>query len=73
MEDDSNFVKSWSISSFILGRRNKSKRRRIIRKIKPLEKHGSVAIRSRASKALKILENENEPIPDTWKKTGKNQ
>ena len=48
-------------------------RRRIIGEIKPLENYGSVEIRSRASKALKILENENESIPDTWKKSGKNQ
>ncbi|MCK4952882.1 hypothetical protein KAS14_03785 [Candidatus Bathyarchaeota archaeon] len=69
LKDKSNFVKSWSISSLaIQGRKNQNKRRKIIVSITLLTNHKSASIRSRARKALKILENESERIPRTWKK-----
>ena len=69
LKDESNFVKSWAISSLaILGRKNKSDRRKIMNNIKPLKDHSSASIRTREKTALKILRNEDEPIPNTWKK-----
>jgi hypothetical protein len=71
LQDESNFVKSWSISSLAIQRRkNQNKRREIIASITPFTNHKSASIRSRARKALNILENESERIPRTWKKAG---
>ena len=69
LKDESVFVRSWSIASLaILGRKNKSRRREIIGRIKVLQNDKSIAVRTRADKAIKILENENEPIPASWSK-----
>lgn len=69
LKDKSAFVKSWSISSLaIQGRKNQNKRRKIIASITPLTNYKNASIISRARKALKILENESERIPRTWKK-----
>ena len=67
LEDESVFVKSWSIVSLcIIDRKNKLKRGEIINKIRALQNHESIAIRSKVKKALKVLENENEPMPLGW-------
>jgi HEAT repeat protein len=70
VSDDSVFVKSWAIVSLTLvGRRDKSKRSRIIHKMKAFKDHDSVAIRTKARKALDILQNEDVPIPLSWSKS----
>ena len=69
IEDPSVFVKSWALVSLtILGRQHKSMRKVIADYIRPLLNDHSVAIRSKAIKAVKILENDAEPIPAGWVK-----
>jgi HEAT repeat protein len=70
LKDESVFVRSWAISSLcIIGRRDKRWRRRIIGSIGALQDDKSIAIRVRAAKALKVLQNESEPLPVGWSKT----
>jgi HEAT repeat protein len=64
LEDSSVFVKSWALVSLtVLGRQHGSMRKVIADHIQPLLNDRSVAIRSKAIKAVKILENDGEPIP----------
>jgi len=71
LEDKSVFVKSWAMASLVFwGRRIRSKRREIAARIKAFQDDRSTAIRTRATKALRVLENENEPIPSGWIKKG---
>lgn len=64
LKDESVFVRSWAISSLcLIGRRDKRRRRKIIDAIKALQHDKTVAIRVRATKALTVLQNENEPVP----------
>lgn len=70
LTDESVFVRSWAISSLcIIGKRDKRRRRETIDAIKVLRDDKSVAIRVRAAKALRVLQNENEPLPAGWSKT----
>jgi HEAT repeat protein len=69
LEDKSVFVRSWSMVSLtILGRTYRSERKRIAGKIRSLQYDGSIAIRSKVMKALKVLENDGEPLPAGWVK-----
>ena len=69
-DDDSVFVKSWAMVSLtIIGRRNESRRHQIIEKMRTLRDHKSIAIRTKARKALDILEYEDVPIPSGWFKS----
>jgi len=69
LEDPSIFVKSWALVSLtVLGRQHESMRKGIADRIRPLLNDRSVAIRSKAIKAVKILENDVEPIPVGWVK-----
>jgi HEAT repeat protein len=68
--DSSVFVKSWAMVSLaILGRQHESIRKMIADQIRPLLNDHSVAIRSKAIKAVKILENDGEPMPAGWVKS----
>ncbi len=70
LEDESAFVKSWTISSLcIIGRIYPGERDQIVEKIVPLQKDKSIAIRTRAGKALNLLLNENAPFPKGWIKS----
>jgi hypothetical protein len=70
LEDKSVFVRSWSIVSLtILGRRYIAERKKIADSISALQRDGSVAVRSKVVKALKVLEDEGEPIPAGWLKS----
>lgn len=72
LEDDSVFVRSWSIVSLcIIGRRNRSVRGKIIDRIGALQDDQSVAVRTKAIKALDVLENQNKSIPEGWSKARK--
>lgn len=74
LRDESVFVKSWAMVSLcIISRRNKGVRGEIIERIRPFKNHKSIAIRSKVAKALKILENLNEPIPPNWLKAKDSQ
>jgi HEAT repeat protein len=71
LDDPSVFVKSWTIVSLtILGRKHSTTRERIADKIRPLQNDRSVSIRTKVLKALKVLENDSEPIPTGWIKAG---
>jgi hypothetical protein len=69
LDDTSVFVKSWSLVSLtILGRKHRAMRQKIADKISLLQNDRSVAIRSKVVKALKVLEDDHEPIPAGWVK-----
>jgi hypothetical protein len=69
LDDSSVFVKSWAMVSLaILGRQHESIRKMIADHIRPQLNDHSVAIRSKAIKAVKILENDGEPMPAGWVK-----
>ena len=69
LKDESAIVRCWAISSLcIIGRRDKRRRRRIIDAIGTLQRDKSVAIRTRTAEALKVLRNENVPLPAGWSK-----
>lgn len=70
LDDESVFVKSWSISSLtILALDNPNKKGEITAKIKFFENNQSAAVRNRVSKALKVLE-ECASLPRGWSKKG---
>ncbi len=70
LADESVFVRSWAVSSLcIIGKRDKHRRGEIIDAIKVLRDDKSLAIRVRAAKALRVLRNENDPLPVGWSKT----
>jgi len=67
IEDPSVFVKSWAMVSLaILGRQHEAIRKMIANQIRPLLDDRSVAIRNKAIKVIRILENDAEPIPAGW-------
>ena len=69
LKDESVIVRSWAISSLcIMGRRDKRRRRRIIGAMGALQHDKSVAIRARTAEGLKVLRNENAPLPAGWSK-----
>lgn len=71
LEDESTFVKSRAIVSLcLIGKRDRDKRNKIIERLGPLRGDQSIAIRSKAAKALRVLENEVEPLPAGWAKAG---
>lgn len=68
--DNSVFVKSWTIVSLcIIGRKNPGECTRIVEAIAPLQRDESIAIRSRVSKAIPLLTNEDIPFPKGWIKS----
>ena len=70
LQDDSVFTRSWAIVSLcIIGRRFPKECNKLIESIAPLQTDSSVAIRTRAQKALNILTNENVPFPQGWIKS----
>jgi HEAT repeat protein len=69
LNDESAFVKSWAISGLcILGRRNPEWTAEIIQSLRPMRNVQGTAVRSRASKAVELLENSYLPIPKGWVK-----
>jgi HEAT repeat protein len=69
LNDESAFVKSWAISGLcILGRRNPERTAEIIQSLRPMRNVQGTAVRSRASKAVELLENSYLPIPKGWVK-----
>lgn len=69
LKDESVFVRSWAISSLcLIGRRDKRRRRKIIDATRALQHDKSIAIRVRAAKALRALQNESEALSAGWSK-----
>ena len=70
LDDESVFAKSWAIASLcIIGRMYPQKSDRIVNRISQLQEDNSVAIRSRARKALNILTNPSASFPKGWIKS----
>lgn len=70
LQDDRVFTRSWAIVSLcILAREFPLERNNIVEHIAPLQADNSVAIRTRAQKALNLLTNENAPFPKGWIKS----
>jgi len=70
LEAESVFAKSWAIVSLcIIGRMYPQKSTRIVNRISQLQGDKSVAIRSRAGKALNILTNPSASFPKGWIKS----
>jgi len=67
LQDESAFVQTWAISGLcILGRRTPERAGEIIQSLRPLRNVYGIAVRSRASKAVELLENPCLPIPKGW-------
>jgi hypothetical protein len=70
LEDNNAFVLSWAISGLcILSRRYPHRTTEILKSLRPLCNVHGTAIRTRASKAVQLLENPFLPIPKGWIKT----
>ena len=70
MADESVFTRAWAIGSLcIIGRKYQSYRGSIAGRIAPLQTDSSIAIRTRARKALAILADDNMPFPKGWVKS----
>ena len=70
IEAESVFAKSWAIVSLcIIGRIYPQKSDRIVNRISQLQADSSIAIRSRAGKALNIMTNPSVSFPDGWIKS----
>jgi HEAT repeat protein len=67
--DESVFVRSWAIASLcLIGRDYPARRGEIIDSILPLVQDPSIAIRTRAKKALTVLE-DGSALPAGWQKS----
>jgi HEAT repeat protein len=70
LDDDSVFVRSWAISSLtIFAKEYPARSDGIADEIAPLQGDGSVAVRNRAFKAMRVLEGETAELPAGWVKT----
>lgn len=72
LDDPSPFVKSWAVSGLcLIGRDSPSRRGRFLAAISRLRNDRSIAVRHRASRAIRLLTDESEPIPPSWVKRKK--
>ena len=70
LEDGSVFVRSWAIVSLcIIGRKYPGWNEQIVNQVGPLQADPSVAIRSKARKAVKLLTDETVSFPGGWIKS----
>jgi HEAT repeat protein len=68
--DPNAFVKSWAITGLcILGRKYPKTRKRIIASLSDLQRDASIAVRHRATKALRLLTNDQLSLPAGWIKS----
>lgn len=68
--DESVFVKSWCISSLtIWGRRQVQWKQPILDGLSPLSHDASIAVRHRTEKAIRLLLNDQLPVPAGWIKS----
>lgn len=67
LDDESVFVKSWTIVSLcLIAREYPDKRGRILKRIAPLKEDRSAAIRARARKAVELLMFDGLKFPAGW-------
>ena len=70
LDDESVFAKSWAIASLcIIGRIYPQESQPIVNRISQLQRDSSIAIRTRAGKALNILTNPSFSFPKGWIKS----
>ena len=70
LQDASAFVRSWAIASLcIVGRQYPAQTQRIIERIAPLQRDGSIAVRNRARRAVDLLTHDRLPLPAGWVKS----
>lgn len=70
LKDESVFAKAWAISSLtLIGRRNPSRRGKIMNEIRACQRERSIAIRTRVRMALDFLNDKNKPISPSWLKS----
>ena len=70
LDDESVFAKSWAIASLcIIGRIYPQKSQPIVNRISQLQRDSSIAIRTRAGKALNIMTNPSVSFPKGWIKS----
>jgi HEAT repeat protein len=70
LEDKSNMVKSWTISTLaILGISHPETKSEIVPHLKPLLSFNRQSVSNRARNALAALE-QNNPLPKGWQKNG---
>ncbi len=70
LDDESVFAKSWAIASLcIIGRIYPQDSQSIVNRISQLQRDRSIAIRSRAGKALNIMTNPSVSFPKGWIKS----
>jgi HEAT repeat protein len=69
LRDRSPFVKSWAISGLCqIGREVPAERERILEAVTPLTRDRSIAVRNRASRAVRLLLEPKESLPASWVK-----
>ncbi|MBN1536533.1 MAG: hypothetical protein JW908_07360 [Anaerolineales bacterium] len=70
LQDESAFVKSWSLSSLVLwGRQQPHWQQQILDTFSTLTHDTSIAVRHRAVKAIQLLTDNQLPIPSGWVKS----
>jgi hypothetical protein len=70
LDDGSVFTRSWSIVSLcIIGRRYPEECNQILKRIEPIQRDQSIAMRTKARKAVDLLTNKQIPFPKGWIKS----
>jgi HEAT repeat protein len=70
LKDNSVFVKNWAVTGLtVFGKKKKFRREEIILNLKALTADPAKSVRSRAAKAIQVLENDS-PLPSGWYKSG---
>ena len=69
LSDRSAFVRSWAISGLcIIAKRYPTMKDRLLPELHSMNRDPMISVRHRAWMAIRVLEEEGTPIPDTWVK-----
>jgi HEAT repeat protein len=70
LDDGSVFTRSWAVVSLcIMGRMYPEEREQILERIQPIQRDQSIAMRTKARKAVDLLTNKNITFPKGWIKS----
>ena len=70
LDDGSVFTRSWAVVSLcIIGRKYPQERKQILERIEPIQRDQSIAMRTKARKAIDLLTIKNLPFPKGWIKS----
>ncbi|HEY47682.1 MAG TPA: hypothetical protein G4O14_12990 [Anaerolineae bacterium] len=70
LDNGSVFARSWAIVSLcILAKKYPEERKQILERIEPIQRDRSIAMRTKARKAVDLLANKNVPFPKGWIKS----